>query len=171
MTHQNLNQNLIEKYNNWLTKAKAGDKRYMVITRIGDSWYLVSKTRAEPLKALKIAADYGDGLHPIYQYGADSAEKGDFKGAIIIKNDEKMLVSSGNLNDISAFGIEGVKSSIKALFIYLKWGNIQNLWFAHGKARKTNLVFDYAEEGDSFWYCMEDMFSIPQHIVEVGESI
>ena len=166
------NQNLMDKYNNWMAKLKAGDKKYMAITRTNDSWYFVSKMRAEPLKALKIAADFGDdnGLHPIYQYEAGSAEKGEFKGSIIMKNDEKMLISNANLNEISAFGVEGLKSPIKALFIYLKTGNIHNILFAHEKSHKINVVFDYAEDGDAFWCCMEDMFSIPEHLAEDGES-
>ena len=159
------NLNITEKYNNWLEKAKSGDKHYMFLTKTSDNlWYLVSNMRAEPIKTLKVAIDDGQGLHPIYLYDTGKPEDGEFKSTIVIKNDSKMLVA--NANEIDAYGIEGSKPSVKALFIYMRTWNIHNILFAHEQATKINVVYDYAvEDEDALWHCMVDMFSKPKDTV------
>ena len=164
------NLNFTDKFHNWIDKAKKGDKDYMFLTKTSDNlWYLVSNMRAEPIKSLKVAADNGQGLHPIYLYDAGKSEEGEFISTIVIKNDSKMLVASAN--EINAYGIEGSKPSVKAFFIYIQTDGIHNILFAHEQAKKINVVYDYTiEGGDAIWYCMVDMFSKPKDTAREGMS-
>ena len=164
------NQNFTEKYNNWLEKAQSGDKRFTLLTKTSDNlWYLVSNNRAEPIKSLRVAADYGDGLLPIYAYDQGAPETGEFKSIVVVKNDEKMLVSTEN--EISAYGIEGGKASARVLFIYLRTWNIHNILLAHEKACKVNVIFDYAvADNDALWNCVSDMFANTNSITKGDET-
>ena len=154
-----------EKYINWLEKGKAGDRRFMIVTKTSNNlWYLVSNHRAEPITALKVAEDHGDGLLPIYQYEAGKPEIGEFKSTIVIKNENKMML--GNATEISTYGITEATASARAMFIYLKTGNIHNIIFAHEKAHRINMVFDASENDDALWHCMADMFPLPTSVEE-----
>ena len=159
----NQNVSITEKYNNWLEKAKSGDKRFMFLTKTGDNhWYLVSNTRAEQIQSLKIAADHGNGLLPIYLYDSDGTETGEYKSTIVIKNESKMLVA--NEAQIDSYGIEGQKALAKALFIYMKIGGIHTFLFAHEKAPRINIVYECATQEDALWHCMVDIFSFPKEL-------
>ncbi len=163
-------QDLTAKFNNWLEKAQAGDKKFTLLTKSGDNlWYLVSNNRAEPIKSLRVAADYGNGLQPIYSFDQGTNESGEFKSIVIIKNDEKMLVSDGQ--EVSAYGLEGAKASTKSLFIYLRTWNIHNILLAHEKACKVNVIFEYAvENNDALWNYVADMFTKPNSITKGDET-
>ena len=154
-------QELNTKFNNWLEKAQSGDKKFTLLTKTSDNlWYLVSNNRAEPIKSLRVSADFGSGLQPIYSFDQGASEAGEFQSIVVVKNDEKMLVSDGN--EISAYGIEGAKASARVLFIYLRTCNIHNILLAHEKACKVNVIFDYAvEDNDALWICVSDMFAKP----------
>jgi hypothetical protein len=158
-------QTINEKYISWLEKGKAGDKRFMIVTKTSNNlWYLVSNNRAEPITTLKIAADHGNGMLPIYQYEAGKPDIGEFKSIIIIKNENKMMI--GNTTEISAYGITEATASARVILIYLKTSNIHNIIFAHEKSHKINMVFDASENDDALWHCMTDMFSLPKSVEE-----
>lgn len=163
-------QELNTKFNSWLEKAQSGDKKFTLLTKTSDNlWYLVSNNRAEPIKSLRVAADYGEGLHPIYSFDQGATESGEFKSIVVIKNDEKMLVSTEN--EISAYGIEGAKASARKLFIYLRTWNIHNILLAHEKACKVNVIFDYAvEDNDALWNYVADIFTKPNSITKGDET-
>ena len=163
-------QDLNAKFHNWLEKAQTGDKRFTLLTKTSDNlWYLVSNNRAEPIKSLRVAADYGNGVQPIYTFDQGANESGEFKSIVIIKNDEKMLVSTEN--EISTYGIEGGKASARVLFIYLRAGNIHNILLAHEKACRVNVIFDYAvEDNDALWNYVADIFAKPNSITKGDET-
>lgn len=160
--------NLKEKQEKWLLNLREGDENYLAVARGEKGWYLLSHRTAEPVAALMIMIDDGNGLRPEYYYSFAQSDVNPLDTTIVIKDEKKMILS--DKNGCYAFGIKDIKSPAKAIFVYLRTAKLHTFIFAHQEACSVNMLLDLVrEEKDATARCMESL--VPTSMTMVKSEV
>lgn len=150
---------LMEKYNSWVEKVKAGEKDMLMLARVEKNWFLVGNRAAERVRTFSVTLDDGTGLHPAYIYSAEYPDVACPYVGIIIKDDKKMIIQGQDA--LYAFGVKDVPPPVRAMCIYLRTENLHSFVFFSNEAKSIDVVHTVvAGPRDAITCYMANMFGI-----------
>ena len=112
--------NLNNHFTTWATALRSGDTHYLMITRVEDSWYLLSGRREEPIISLEILIDGGFGIRHEFSYYVGEPDDNSFTCSIIVKNSDSPSLVTRDRNGFYGFGVTGEPAPADALLVYAR---------------------------------------------------